>query len=187
LATRECKICSSSFEGRSDRNWCTLDCKKKLKSLYDKVYHLDNRDRKIRTSCEWQESNKLRKQTYDKVRRETLPKRDRSYEKYDPESGRLRAAKRRATKRNQGSYTVSKIDLSRALHRSRHRCYYCSTAFTEDNPLEWDHTVPISRGGTHSIGNLNPTCRRCNRNKQSKLVVEWRFGKIVPNNQYTNR
>lgn len=37
-----------------------------------------------------------------------------------------------------------------------------------------DHVVPIRRGGRHSIGNLLPSCNRCNLSKAAKLLVEWR-------------
>lgn len=55
------------------------------------------------------------------------------------------------------------------------RCAYCGS---EEN-LELDHTIPISRGGTHTTdeGQLKWACTGCNRGpggKHSKIVgVEW--------------
>jgi 5-methylcytosine-specific restriction endonuclease McrA len=50
------------------------------------------------------------------------------------------------------------------------RCVYCN-----DEAAEWDHLVPIMRGGVptghgHTFGNLVPACASCNR---EKLVSEW--------------
>jgi predicted restriction endonuclease len=72
---------------------------------------------------------------------------------------------------------VTEKDLRRLLARHRARCAYCAVAVTRvQGPacLEWDHVIPISRGGRHSIGNLLPTCRACNRGKEADLLVVWR-------------
>ena len=34
--------------------------------------------------------------------------------------------------------------------------------------------IPISRGGSHGVGNLLPACERCNKSKATKLLIEWR-------------
>jgi hypothetical protein len=34
--------------------------------------------------------------------------------------------------------------------------------------LQWDHIVPVSKGGAHGIENLQPMHARCNRKKHSK-------------------
>jgi len=179
---RVCKNCGGLFKGRSDRTWCTESCKKALKSNYDQLFHLENRDKKIATACDWQRSNKKRKSQYDRYRRDTLPKRKRPPSVEDPETRRMISSKRRASKRSQGAYLVSKRDLARALLRSDNRCLYGAEEFTVENPLEWDHVIPIARGGTHSIGNLVPACRRCNRNKHVKFISEWRHGRIKGTN-----
>ena len=47
-------------------------------------------------------------------------------------------------------------------------CFYC------DGPYEHrDHVVPLSRGGTHDIGNVVPSCQACNLSKGAKLISEW--------------
>ena len=52
-------------------------------------------------------------------------------------------------------------------------CYWCSNR-TPRARLHFDHIVPISRGGQHSIENLCASCSKCNWEKGSKLVVEWK-------------
>jgi len=55
-------------------------------------------------------------------------------------------------------------------------CIYCESTLL----IEIDHIIPISRGGRHSIGNLAPACRSCNRNKSDSLIMEWRKKRETP-------
>lgn len=48
-------------------------------------------------------------------------------------------------------------------------CIYCGEA----RPLERDHQIPISRGGSNDITNIVPACRSCNRRKHAKTPDEF--------------
>jgi 5-methylcytosine-specific restriction endonuclease McrA len=50
------------------------------------------------------------------------------------------------------------------------RCAYCG----EKAPLEIEHKIPLSRGGTNSIDNIVPSYERCNRRKRAKTDAEFR-------------
>jgi len=64
------------------------------------------------------------------------------------------------------------------------RCAYCG----DPAPLEIDHRVPLSRGGTNSIENILPACGPCNRRKyamsedefRARLAAESRGGGLLP-------
>lgn len=66
---------------------------------------------------------------------------------------------------------VTSRDVARLFHRHGGCCAYCGQ---RSRHLEVDHVVPLSRGGRHAIGNMLPACRRCNRSKSNRLLVEWR-------------
>jgi len=48
-------------------------------------------------------------------------------------------------------------------------CVVCGTT----SRIEIDHIVPLARGGLHSASNLQPLCRSCNAQKNSKTMEEW--------------
>ena len=56
------------------------------------------------------------------------------------------------------------------LERYAYRCAYCGVGA----PLQADHRVPLSRGGTHDIGNILPSCGRCNMRKAAMSETEFR-------------
>ena len=49
-------------------------------------------------------------------------------------------------------------------------CSYCGKA----GPLEVDHRLPLSRGGTNFIDNILPACRSCNGRKHKMTETEFR-------------
>ena len=48
------------------------------------------------------------------------------------------------------------------LERGGHRCAYCDKG---NIPLNLDHLVPQARGGSNRVGNLAPSCIKCNEAK----------------------
>lgn len=57
------------------------------------------------------------------------------------------------------------------IQRDGKVCSYCGRS---DVPLQLDHVIPRSRGGSDDPENLTPACRPCNTSKGSKLLSEWR-------------
>lgn len=51
-------------------------------------------------------------------------------------------------------------------NRDKERCVSC---FNQTN-LEFDHIIPVSKGGANSIKNIQLLCRNCNRTKSNKII-----------------
>lgn len=56
------------------------------------------------------------------------------------------------------------------LNRDNYRCVKCGQS-PVNNPkidLEIDHIIPVSKGGTNDIDNLQTLCKKCNQGKKNK-------------------
>lgn len=58
---------------------------------------------------------------------------------------------------------------NRLLVKSNNECAYCGS--TTD--LQWEHIVPLCRGGPDTIDNQVLACRRCNQEKGARDPFEW--------------
>lgn len=84
------------------------------------------------------------------------------------------------------------ISLNKLAKRDKNHCHICgdkcdwnnfitigSTFIALDNYPSIDHVIPISKGGTHTWGNVKLAHRCCNTIKRNNLVYEGRDGQIV--------
>src|SRR6056297_1813270 len=56
------------------------------------------------------------------------------------------------------------------LEKWQRRCAYCGT---ENVPLEIEHVVPRSKGGSNRVSNLTLACHACNERKGNRPVQEF--------------
>lgn len=66
-----------------------------------------------------------------------------------------------------GSHTLTEWHDKIELHVGC--CIYCGL----QKPLERDHNVPLSRGGSDDISNILPACGTCNRRKGTRTAQEF--------------
>ena len=69
--------------------------------------------------------------------------------------------------------------------RDGYRCRECG-ASKDETSLEIDHIVPVARGGTNNIDNLQTLCRECNRMKHTDEWVGGETDLEVAQNELNN-
>lgn len=81
-----------------------------------------------------------------------------------------KAARRRARKAN--ARRVERISWKAIIERDNSTCYlWCKRKLTR-HEITFDHVIPLSRGGTHTMDNLRVACLACNLRKAARLLSE---------------
>lgn len=89
----------------------------------------------------------------------------RRYVKRAPECISHLKARRYARERNaEGSHTLEEWQILKI--KFNYKCAICGGK----KPLTKDHIVPLSKGGTDHIQNIQPLCRNCNSRKWMKMT-----------------
>ena len=100
--------------------------------------------------------------------RDSRNARSRNYQKEHPEYFRLKVNERRAMELERGTFTQAEWDSLCA--RYNYTCLCCKQV----KPLTFDHVVPLSKGGSNTIDNIQPLCLKCNQKKHNK-IIDYRF------------
>lgn len=121
-----------------------------------------NADRERAKDAAWREAN-----------RELSRQRNRESYWRDPTRQRNRRHARRVL---ESEFVVLPKELRRLYSQP---CAACGSM--EDQSL--DHVVPLSRGGRHTVGNLQTLCLSCNVKKANRTMMEWRLGRVARRNR----
>jgi hypothetical protein len=71
--------------------------------------------------------------------------------------------------RRSGRYIPFKTKV-RVVRRDNYTCQHCGKHLL-DNEVEFDHRIPLSRGGSSDEYNLRLTCHDCNHDKSDKVEI----------------
>ncbi len=131
------------------------------------LYRKRNHEKVLRVTREWGKKNRSYKSLQNKKWAHEHTERIRFYNKRyqtsNPEAINAKTHRRRTriTKAG-GSYTASEFkNLCKQCH---YKCLCCG----KRRKLTADHVVPVSKGGTSNIDNIQPLCGPCNSKKGSK-------------------
>jgi len=133
------------------------------------VESVEDRAKRLARLKEWAERNpeksKAIKERWAKKNRERHNRQGREY--YYRHLERVQSFYRNRyhqTKAAGGEYTQE--EWQSVCATAKGCCLRCG----EVKPLTVDHVIPIRKGGSNDIGNIQPLCGTCNRSKGDKII-----------------
>lgn len=83
---------------------------------------------------------------------------------------RQKSKRRKALMKEQIGIQLTGRQVRSRFEQFGNACAYCGAGGVE---LHIEHVVPISQGGTHTLGNVIPACQSCNFSKAANQVEAW--------------
>lgn len=162
LAT-ECKNCKRQQDKkyRSDHKDYYKD--------YNYKYNKENKDRLSKKKKEYIVNNKenhwKRQHDWYVKNIDSIKIRTALYKKEHPDQYQMYSNRRLARKK---SFIIDIFTIQDIIDLYGCQCIYCGGSFEEI-----DHYVPLSKGGSHTLDNVRPSCEHCNLTKSNKLPEEF--------------
>jgi 5-methylcytosine-specific restriction endonuclease McrA len=77
---------------------------------------------------------------------------------------------REAARRRQTGSAHSRVTYRAVLERDGMVCHICGGSISDLSDLHFDHVIPLSKGGAHSLENIRPAHALCNMRKSDKII-----------------
>ena len=150
-----------------------------------KLYREANREAIRARNAEYRAANADRIRAYNAAyradRRELLRERHRLWREANPEAAKAITARwKRANKAKVNAATHRRrttlqgcsehhtaAEWEALLAATGHTCLWCGA---NDVAMTKDHIVPVSKGGSNAVTNLQPLCKSCNSRKHTKTM-----------------
>jgi len=175
---KPCGRCGGPRELRKSCRPCKIaDARKAYREHPErwKAYHAkrmaEHLDERRATTKAWKVNNPERyreyNRTYNAKYKLENPEYFSAWQKANPELCRARTRRHRLAKFNAiGSHTTE--EWTAIVARQDGKCNHCGKI--PGRPLERDHIVPVSRGGSDMAINIQGLCRTCNAAKSNALL-----------------
>lgn len=170
-----CSICNNEFSHppSKKRNTCSIKCMKqrtknkliKIKcKICEKEFIIEKWQLKTRKYCSrecanigqtgeghpsWKGGHKITSLEWAKRNPEYL--------------AHIASIRRARLRGAEGSHTLEEWEEVKKHHG--YRCVYCGT----DENITKDHIIPLTKGGTDYIDNIQPLCHNCNSSKGNRI------------------
>lgn len=161
----ECKKCVNDY----NEQYRNLPENKEVAKLYNKIYCIEKAKEIAANKKQYVLDNQEKVQSYKKnhyeQNKETYKSRTSKYKKDNPQKYKEYAHRRRAAKK---SVPVELFTIQDIFTMYGSLCFYCGDVYEH-----LDHYIPLSKGGSHTLSNVRPSCKGCNLSKSSKLPEKW--------------
>ena len=135
----------------------------------NKAYIKSHPEVEVRKRKRYYEKNKetrlLISREYSATHKERRAELNKAYYLANPEKSRIKCIVRR-TKKTQAGGQFTPEEWSTLCFAVGFKCLCCKQV----KPLEADHVMPVSLGGTSFLYNIQPLCKSCNVRKSTKCT-----------------
>lgn len=172
IQTKACRLCKqeksidsfykdkSKPDGHKPR---CKDCERLYKNItkrreYEKEYRKSHPEKRSKILAAWYAKNKKNYSLTLKKYRET-------------DQFQITHKQHMATRRaRMASAYIEYVDYE-ALYEKHKYCFYCKKELPSIKDVEFDHYIPLSKGGKHETSNIRVSCLSCNRIKGAKIAL----------------
>lgn len=132
---------------------------------YQVAYRKANAKSIKRKAAAWYKVNIEQVRLYNQSRRKRRQAWNAQWIKKHPEVQKAIQARRRSKKTKAGGSFSAKQWLN-LCNSYNNKCLCCN----KRKRLEADHVIPVTKGGSSDISNIQPLCRSCNARKSTKTI-----------------
>ena len=159
-----CAPCAREYSGRYHRNNRAAEKEKRNQYLQTNRKVVNERNRlwmQAHYSSQKEKQKQYRQKNSSSVKKYSHDRQQANPEIFATYNHRRRTKKTMAG----GSYTAA--EWKALVNHFGGKCLCCGR---DDVKLTADHVIPVSKGGTSNIENIQPLCKSCNSRKNDKTI-----------------
>ncbi len=175
-----CKICLAiACKIRKEikiSNETQLEKEIRLQKRRDKIINETPTQRDARLQSKRELRNRTVNARLEYSRKYTKENKDKIKEWAQYERGKLsnakKAHKRRVKMLDTDDKTITIDSLEALREQQGHKCVYCACNldYKRNRAVHLDHIKPLSKGGTHTLDNVQWLCSICNQHKSANII-----------------